>query len=69
MSSEQIREQALANARAARERLGEDYIQEMAAILKKQQQQMTPQQAKEKIIAADKGRVAAEILKMLESKK
>lgn len=66
--SDVIREQALANARGARERLGEDYIQEMADILKKHQGKLTPEQAKAKIKSTDPDRVAAEILAMLEDK-
>lgn len=59
--------QALANARAARERLGEETIQKIAeAIQKKQNSPM--EQAKMKLARQDADRVADEILSMLETR-
>ncbi len=63
--SQRIREEALANARAARERVGEETIQKIAeAMTKKQNSPM--EQAKAKITAADSHLVADEILAMLD---
>ncbi len=54
--SAELRRQALANARAARERLGEDTIQKIAEALTKKQTS-TIEQAKKKIKAADSDRI------------
>lgn len=62
-----IRAQALANARAAREALGDETIQKIAAAMQKKQQSPT-EQAKLKIAQADADRVAEEILSMLETR-
>ncbi len=58
--SEEIRTQALANARAARERIGEDTIQKIAAALAKKQSSAM-EQAKNKINKAESGRLRDEI--------
>ena len=60
-------EEALANARKARETLGDETIQKIAAAMHKKQQSAT-EQAKAKIAVSDADRVAAEILWMLEDK-
>jgi hypothetical protein len=68
--SASIRAEALANARAARERLGEETIQKIAAALQKKQNSPT-EQAKAKIskmIEDDAMRAAEEILGMLETR-
>lgn len=64
-TSEAIREQALANARAARERLGEETIQKIADAMRRKQESAL-EQAKLKIKNADADLVAQEILNMLD---
>ncbi|MCF8495633.1 MAG: hypothetical protein K9G62_03090, partial [Alphaproteobacteria bacterium] len=66
-SSAEIRAQALANARAAREALGEDTIQRIAASLS-QKKNSPLEQAKARLQKLDKDRVAEEILIMLDDK-
>ncbi len=56
----ELRAQALANTRAARERIGEDAIQKIAQALTKKQSS-TVEQAKNKIGKTDSGRVRDEI--------
>ncbi|MBX2833985.1 MAG: hypothetical protein KTR28_03340 [Micavibrio sp.] len=63
LSSEQLRAQALANARAARENLGEDTVQKIAAIMA-QKGNSKMEQAKKEIAQVDAVRVAEEILAM-----
>jgi hypothetical protein len=65
LSSAQIREQAMANARAARERIGEETLDRIAAAMQKKQQS-TIEQAKNRIRDADADKVADEILSMLD---
>jgi hypothetical protein len=64
-SSADIRAQAMANARAARERIGEETLDRIAAAMQKKQQS-TIEQAKNRIRDADADRVADEILHMLD---
>ncbi len=64
-SSADIRAEALANARAARERVGEETIQRIAAALVQQQMSLT-EQAKAKIAKANSQRVADEIRLLLD---
>jgi hypothetical protein len=63
--SAQIRAEALANARKAREALGEETIQKLAYALKKMQQSPT-EQAKAKIARQDAAKVAERIIEMLD---
>ncbi len=75
-SREELIAQATANARAARERLGDETIQKMAAALQKQQQaqqaakkqkEISPlEQAKARIRAMDKDKVADHIRLMID---
>ncbi len=65
--SAQIRAQALANARKAREAIGDETLQKIAAALQKKQQSAT-EQAKRQIAETDADRVAEEILAMLETR-
>ena len=65
--SQRLREEALANARKARETLGEETIQRIAAAL--QQKQQSPiERAKAQIASADTDKVIDEILLMLDDK-
>jgi len=64
-TSEEIRAQALANAKAARENIGEDTLRRIAAAMTKKQQSAT-EQAKARIADADADRVAQEILYMMD---
>ena len=63
--SQRIREEAMANARAARAQIGEDTLDKIAAAMTKKQQSAT-EQAKAQIKAADSDRVVDEILFMLD---
>ena len=64
-SAGDIRAQALANARAARERLGEDTIQQIAEIIARKENNPF-EQAKRKLETVDSDRLADEILYMLD---
>ncbi len=64
-NSQRIREEALANARAARERIGKETLNKIAAAMTKKQQSAT-ERAKAQIQNADSDRVADEILAMLD---
>ena len=67
LAGDALRAQALANAKAAREMIGEDTLNKIAAAMhKKQQSQM--EQARRRIQNSEADRVAAEILYMLETK-
>lgn len=65
--SDQIRAQALANARAARENLGDETIQKIAEIMKKMESQPM-RQAQKKLEQVDSGRVLDELRYMLDEK-
>ena len=66
-NSQRLREEALANARKARETLGEDTIARIAAAIQKKQQSPI-EIAKAQIASADNDRVIDEILLMLDDK-
>lgn len=63
--SQRIREEALANARAARAHIGEDTLDRIAMAMTRKQQS-TFEQARTRINASDSDRVAEEILAMLD---
>ncbi len=63
--SQRIREEALANAHAARAQIGEETLDKIAAAMTKKQQS-SMEQAKARIKAADSHLVADEILAMLD---
>jgi len=63
MSSEEIRAQAMANAKAARESIGEETLEKIAAALQKKQQS-TAEKAKAQIRSKSPREVAEEILAM-----
>lgn len=63
-----IRAQALANARAARERIGEDTIQQIAAQLQKHEAKLV-EQAKRQIKSLDEAHVADHVKALLDEKK
>lgn len=65
--SQRLRNEALANARRAREQIGEETLDKIAALMTKKQQSSV-EQSKKKIAEADAGRVAQEILYMIEDK-
>lgn len=65
--SADIRAQALANARMARETIGDEALQKIAAAIRKKQTSAL-EQAKAKIAQTDADRVAEEILAMLETR-
>lgn len=65
---QRLREEALANARAARENLGDETVQKIAKIMQKMETQPM-KKAQEQIANADAARVADEILYMLEQRK
>ena len=64
--SSDIRAQALANARAARENLGEDTINKIAEIMKKMESQPM-KQAQKKLESVDSGRVLDELRFMIDN--
>lgn len=65
--SEQIRAEAMAKVRAARESIGEETLDRIAAAMTKKQQSAT-ERAKAQIQSADAERVANEILAMIDEK-
>lgn len=65
--SAEIRAQAMANARAAREAIGDETLQKIAAAIQKKQASVT-ERAKDQIKKSDPERVAEEILYMLETR-
>lgn len=67
-NSQRLREEALANARKAREAMGDEAIQKIAAAIRKKQQSES-EQAKEKIAKVDPDRVLDELKWMLEDNK
>ena len=62
-----IRAQAMENMRGARARLGDDTIQQMAAILR-EKEGSAMKQAEDKIKSFDKGRIADNIKVMIDEK-
>jgi hypothetical protein len=60
-----IRAQAMANVRAARESIGEETLDRMAAAMRKKQQSPL-ERAKAQILDEDAERVASEILAMID---
>lgn len=66
--SQQLRQEALAHARAAREALGEDTIARIAAAMHKKQNSPL-EKAKADITGADTDKVIDELLWMLEDKR
>lgn len=66
--SRDIREEALAQMRAARERIGDEEIQKMAEQLRQQKPKITPQQARAQIEATDKERIAEHLRNLLKDK-
>ena len=67
-SREEIRAQALENARRARAAIGEETLQKIAAALRKKQQS-DMEQARAKVESLDSGRVADNIKAMIGEKK
>lgn len=65
--SQRIREEALANARAARIAIGEDTLDKIAAAMTKKQQSVV-EQAKRDINKADPDKVLDELLYLLKTK-
>lgn len=65
--SADLRAQALENMRGARERLGDDTIQQMAAILREKDASAL-KQAEDKIKSFDKGRIADNLKAMIDDK-
>lgn len=60
-----LRAEAMANARAARERLGDETIQKIAAAL---QEQSAGKQARDKIREMDKARIADHLKSILDDR-
>ncbi|MCD8563384.1 MAG: hypothetical protein LRY54_05010 [Alphaproteobacteria bacterium] len=65
--SQRLREEALASARAAREAIGQETLDKIAAAMTKRQQSAT-EQAKVQINRADPDKVLDELLYMLKNK-
>jgi hypothetical protein len=64
--STNVREQAIANMRAARERIGDDEIQKMAESLRSESMKVKAEKARKQVISADKVRVAGHVKNMLD---
>lgn len=60
-----IREQALANMRAARERIGDDEIQKMAESLRAESMKVKAEKARKEILSADKAKIARHVKDMM----
>ncbi len=56
-----VREQALANMRAARERIGDEEIGKMAATLREESMKMKAEKARKEILNTDKAKVASHL--------
>ena len=65
--SKQLREQAMANARAAKEHIGEETLQKIAAAMTKKQQSAL-EQAKKDIHSADPDKVLDELKFMMDNR-
>ena len=66
--SAEIRAQAMENMRGARERIGDETIQQMAAILR--EREASPmKKAEDQIKSFDKGRIADNLKVMIDSEK
>ncbi|MCB9982812.1 MAG: hypothetical protein H6861_03925 [Rhodospirillales bacterium] len=65
--SQRLREEALANARAAREALGDETVQKIAEIIARKENNPF-EQALRKLEKADSDRISDEILYMLDKK-
>ena len=63
--SQQLRQEALANARKARAEIGDEALNKIAAMMTKKQQSLI-EQTKRKVAETDADRVAQEILLMIE---
>ncbi|MDB5490657.1 MAG: hypothetical protein JWO78_506 [Micavibrio sp.] len=60
-----VREQALANMRAARERIGDEEIGKMAATLREESMKVKAERARKEILNADKTLVASHLKDMM----
>lgn len=65
--SDRLREEAMANARRARESIGEEALDKIAAMMTKKQQSII-EQTKNKVAETEAERVATEILMILDEK-
>ena len=63
--SANIREQALANMRAARERIGDEEIEKMATSLRAENMKVKAEKARQEILKTDKTLVASHLKDML----
>lgn len=63
--TENVREQALANMRAARERIGDEEIGKMAASLREESMRVKAEKARKQILSADKVEVAYRLKDMM----
>ena len=65
--SARLREEAMANARRARESIGEETLDKIAHLMSKKQESLI-EQTKQKVAETDAERVATEILMILDDK-
>lgn len=63
--SANIREQALANMRAARERIGDEEIEKMATSLREENMKVKAEKARQEILKTDKVLVASRLKNMM----
>lgn len=59
--TQDIREQALANMRAARERIGDEEIGKMAIALREESMKMKAEKARQEILNTDKAKIASHL--------
>lgn len=60
-----VREQALANMRAARERIGDEEIGKMAVALREESMKIKAEKARKEILNTDKAKVASHLKDMM----
>lgn len=60
-----VREQALANMRAARERIGDEEIGKMADVLREESMKMKAEKARQEILNTDKAKIAGHLKDIL----
>jgi len=59
--TQDIREQALANMRAARERIGDEEIDKMAVVLREESMKIKAEKARKEILNTDKAVIASHL--------
>jgi hypothetical protein len=63
--TQNVREQALANMRAARERIGDEEIGKMAMALREESMKIKAEKARKEILNTDKAKIASHLKDMM----